>query len=132
MEIKRKDLGKKEDIPKRESTIDVLKRLKSQEGKSFERRDPFVLERGDDGFPAVKTLPESNIIALLTKIEALEREMKGGDNYLSLYYDMKNLEEKFLRMAEQIERHNFQVSQDAKKRIMLRKERIEAKSKNRE
>lgn len=129
MQIKRKDLGVEKPPERRESTLDVLRRLKLQEGKRFEKRDPFVLEKGDDGFPVVKTLPESNIIALLTKIEALERQMKGGDNYLSLYYDMKNLEEKFLRMAEQIERHNFQVSNDAKKRILLRKEKIEAKKK---
>lgn len=129
MEIKRKDLGTVKIPERRESTIDVLRRLKAQEGKSIEKRDLFIVEKGDDGFPTVKTLPESNIIALLTKIEALEREMKGGDNYLSLYYDMKNLEEKFLRMAEQIERHNFQVSQDTKKKILLRKEKIEAKKK---
>jgi hypothetical protein len=129
MEIKRKDLGAEKAPERRESTIDVLRRLKAQEGKSVEKRDPFILEKGDDGFPIVKTLPESNIISLLTKIEALERQMKSGDNYLSLYYDMKNLDEKFLRMAEQIERHNFQVSQDTKKRIILRKEKIEAKKK---
>ncbi|MFH1210637.1 MAG: hypothetical protein V1645_01855 [archaeon] len=129
MEIKRRDLGQAKEPEKRESTIDVLRRLKAQEGKGTEKRDPFILEKGDDGFPTVKTLPESNIISLLSKIEALEREMKGGDNYLSLYYDMKNLEEKFVRMAEQIERHNFQVSADTKKRILLRKEKIEAKKK---
>jgi len=131
MEIKRKDLGKGPQVEtlRRESTIDVLRRLKSQEGKSFEKKDPFILEKGDDGFPTVKTLPESNVITLLTKIEALERQMKDGENYLSLYYDMKNLEEKFLRMAEQIERHNFQVSGDIKKKIIARKEKIEAKKK---
>jgi hypothetical protein len=132
MEIKRKDLGAKEPVEKRESTIDVLRRLKAQEGKSLEKREPFVLEKGEDGFPTVKTLPESNIIALLTKIETLERQMKGGDNYLSLYYDMKNLEEKFLRLAEQIEKHNFQISQDTRKKILTRKEKIEAKKKNKE
>lgn len=129
MQVKRKDWGIAKQPERRESTIDVLRRLKAQEGKKFEKRDPFVLEKGDDGFPVVKTLPESNIISLLTKIEALERQMKSGDNYLSLYYDMKNLEEKFLRMAEQIDRHNFQVSADTKKRIVLRKEKIEAKKK---
>jgi len=129
MQIKRKDLGIAKLPERRESTIDVLKRLKAQEGKTHEKRDPFILERGDDGFPVVKTLPESNIISLLTKIEALERQMKSGDNYLSLYYDMKNLEEKFLRMAEQIERHNFQVSAETKKRILQRKEKIDAKKK---
>jgi len=130
MQIKRKDLEtKKEPGERRESTLDVLRRLKAQEGKSTEKRDPFIIEKGDDGFPVVKTLPETNIIALLTKIEAMERQMKTGENYLSMYYDMKNLEEKFIRMAEQIERHNFQVSAETKKRIMLRKERIEAKKK---
>lgn len=130
MEIKRKDLGvKTPPIEKRESTLEVLKRLKAQEGKQLEKRDPFILEKGEDDFPVVKTLPESNVVVLLTKIEALERQMKDSSNYLSLYYDMKNLEEKFLRMAEQIERHNFQISADTKKRIISRKEKIEAKTK---
>ncbi|MEM4245636.1 MAG: glycosyltransferase, partial [Candidatus Nanoarchaeia archaeon] len=76
MQIKRKDLGITKPPERRESTIDVLRRLKAQEGKTHEKRDPFILEKGDDGFPVVKTLPESNIISLLTKIEALERQMK--------------------------------------------------------
>lgn len=130
MEIKRKDLGiKKAETPRRESTLEVLKRLKANEGRPVEKKDPFILEKGDDGFPIVKTLPESNVISLLTNIEAMERKMKDGENYLSLYYDMKNLEEKFLRMTEQIERHNFQISADTKKKIMLRKEKILAKTK---
>lgn len=131
MEIKRKDFEVKNEPRKRESTLDVLNRLKSQESNNFEKREPFVLERGEDDFPVVKTIPEGNVITLLNKIEALEREMKGGDNYLSLYHDMKNLEEKFMRMAEQIERHNFQISQDTKKRIILRKDKIESKNKKR-
>ncbi len=129
MQIKRKESEPREPLQKRESTLEVLKRLKAEEGRSTEKREPFIIEKGDDGFPVVRTLPETNIIALLTKIEAMERQMKGGDNYLSMYYDMKNLEEKFLRMAEQIERHNFQVSADTKKKIMLRKEKIEGKRK---
>lgn len=131
MEIKRKDFEIKKDPRKRESTFDVLNRLKSQESRTFEKREPFVLEKGDDDFPTVKTIPEGNVVNLLNKIEALEREMKGGDNYLSLYHDLKNLEEKFMRMAEQIERHNFQISQDTKKRIILRKDKIESKNKKR-
>lgn len=129
MQIKKKELRSTQPIGERETTIDVLKRLKAQEGKKFEKRDPFVLEKGEDDFPVVRTLPETNIIVLLSKIEALERQMKEGDNYLSLYYDMKNLEEKFLRMAEQIERHNFQVSAETKKRIITRRDKIDSKKK---
>lgn len=116
---------------KRESTFEVLKRMKAMEKvPPPEKKDPFILEQSDNEFLVVKTIPESNILKLLTKIEALEKKMEDSNNYLSFFYEMRSLEDKFFRMAEQIEKYDFQISPDAKKRVMSMKERIEARRKS--
>ena len=53
--------------------------------------------------------------------------MKDTSNYLSLFYEMKELEEKFMKNIEFIEKQNIDIGPDIKKRIEFRKNIIEKK-----
>ena len=116
----------------REKTIDVLRRLKSQESKpkpNFESyssspQKPNVVKREEP--VQIVNLPQRNIENLMRKIEEIEKRMKSGSSsYFNLYYDLKNAEQNFLKEVEKIKRGSFQIPETSMKRINERVSMIE-------
>ncbi len=122
----------------REPTVEILKRLKEQEAKpkaklesfSFGKKQDIIVDKPEQTTvfrERPKNIPEHNIDMLMRDIESLERKMKETSNYLSLFYEMKESEEKFMKNVEFLEKQNIQIGPDIKKRIEYRKGIIERK-----
>jgi len=113
-------------IPERESTKEVLERLKSQEKKQTvaEIRDgvPYLNIAPQKNINAERsTIPEYNAEQVLRQITNLERKMKeDSSNYLNLFYDLRKLEDKFLKAVDFIKANNIQVKADTLKEIESR------------
>jgi len=116
----------------REPTIEILKRLKEQEAKPRAKLETFSTGKKQDVIvdkPQQTTvyrerpqnIPEHNINMLMIDIETLERKMKDTSNYLALFYEMKELEDKFMKSLEFIEKQNIDIGSNIKKRIEYRK-----------
>ncbi len=128
---------KKDDSKKRESTLDVLKRLKSQESRAsakleyFGPRNPVVVDKYDNvriEVPKPRNIPEQRITSAMNDIERLEKKMRDdSSNYLSLYYDLGKAEEKFLKEVDMIERQNLEISNELKAKIEAKKKQIMSK-----
>ena len=113
-------------MEKRESTLDVLKRLKSQEGKPT----PEVYKKDVKKEEPVKivNIPQRNVENLLHKIEELERKMKvGSGDYFSLYHELNNAEQLFLKDVQKIKQQNFQIPETTMARVNSRASLIESK-----
>ncbi len=116
----------------REKTIDVLKRLKAQEDKPQAKLESFSFSSQKPVLKQEETkivnLPQRNIEALMHKIEEIERKMKSGNvgstGYFSLYYELKNVEQTFLREAEKVLKQDFQIPQTTLNRVKARVELI--------
>lgn len=108
---------KKEDaMYERERTIDVLKRLKSQENKPVPESYQKIIKKEEP--VKIINLPQRNIENLITKIEELRRKMKtGSQSYFNLYYDLKNAEQLFLKEVNLIKEKNFQIPETTMMRI---------------
>jgi polyhydroxyalkanoate synthesis regulator phasin len=122
----------------REPTSEILKRLKEQESRTKAKLESFSMGRKQDVIvdrapqttvfrEKPKNIPEHNIDMLMRDIEALERKMKDTSNYLALFYEMKELEEKFMKNVEFIEKQNIDIGPDIRKRVEYRKGIIERK-----
>jgi polyhydroxyalkanoate synthesis regulator phasin len=121
----------------REPTSEILKRLKEQESKPRAKLESFSSGKKQDIIidrpqtmvfrERPHNIPEHNIDILMRDIESLEKKMKDTSNYLSLFYEMKELEEKFMKNIEFIEKQNIDIGPDIKKRIEFRKNIIEKK-----
>lgn len=107
----------------REKTIDVLRRLKAQEGKPKPKLESFSTVSATKSVKReepveIINIPQRNIENLMHKIEELEKRMKSGSNsYFNLYYDLKNAEQTFLREVERIKKQNFQIPDTTMRRI---------------
>ena len=117
----------------REKTIDVLRRLKAQEGKPTPRMEsysfskPKIIPREEP--VQIINIPQRNVENLMHKIEDLEKKMKSGTrSYFDLYYDLKNAEQNFMKEAERIKKQNFQIPETTMKRINERVLMIEKKT----
>lgn len=69
-------------------------------------------------------IPEHNILQLLNKMEILEKKMGDTAEFLCLYDELKDMESKFLEAVDNVEAHNYALSEAVKKRIKLRKDKI--------
>lgn len=69
-------------------------------------------------------IPEHNILQLLNKMEILEKKMGNTAEYLCLYNELKDMESQFLEAVENVEAHNYELSEPVKKRIKIRKDKI--------
>ena len=122
---------------KRESTIDVLKRLKSQEAKPSAKleyygpRNPLVIDKYEEirvEPPKARNIPEQRIISIINEIDRIEKKMRDdSSNYLSWYYDLNKQEDRFLKEVDMIERQNLEISNQLKAQIEARKKQIMAK-----
>ena len=108
---------KKEDMMyERERTIDVLKRLKSQETKPVPESYQKIVKKEE--IVKIINIPQRNVENLITKIDELRRKMKtGSQSYFSLYYDLKNAEQLFLKEVNLIKEKNFQIPETTMIRI---------------
>ncbi len=101
----------------RERTVDVLKRLKSQENRPtpeiYQRKEVKKVEE-----VKIVNLPQRSIENSMQKIEEIRKKMKTGSNsYFNLYYDLKNAEQSFLKEVEKAKEKNYQIPQTTMIRI---------------
>ena|SRR3989344_3147809 len=105
----------------REKTIDVLRRLKSQEDKPT----PEIYNKPAKKEEPVKiiNLPQRKIEDLMHKVEDIRKRMKtgntGSSGYFNLYYDLKNAEQSFVKEALILKEKNFQIPETTMKRVEL-------------
>lgn len=78
----------------------------------------------------LKTTYESTAESLLSKLDALERKMSGGDNYLTLYNEKKALEDKLLSTLSLIEKDSTRVPLSLLKRLQQKRDAIERSKKS--
>ena len=108
---------KKEDMMyERERTVDVLKRLKSQESRPVPESYQKIAKKEE--VVKIVNIPQRNIENLITKIDELRRKMKtGSQSYFNLYYDLKNAEQNFLKEGLILKGKNFQIPETTMKRV---------------
>ena len=82
-----------------------------------------IFQRRDMAQKAV-TIPEHNILQIMNKIEILEKKMSDTSVFLALYNEMKDLEAKFIEAVQNAESNTYALSEQAKKRIKIRKDKI--------
>lgn len=70
------------------------------------------------------TIPEHNILQIMNKIEILEKKMQDTSAFLGLYNEMRELEAKFLEAVQNAEAGTYLLSEQVKKRIKVRKDKI--------
>jgi len=121
-------------VSDRESTKEVLERLKSQEKKistsSIRVDDIPYLDLDAKRSHGNVTIPEYNIEQIMRQITAMERRMKeDSSNYLNLFYDLRKLEGKFLNAVDFISKNNIKVKPEILKEIKAREEVISRRTK---
>ncbi|MBS3143543.1 hypothetical protein J4446_01545 [Candidatus Woesearchaeota archaeon] len=102
-----------EEVRKRESTLEVLRRLQSQNLRSLsEKKHPVILKVEDildnDRLerlnpPKSKILPtgkQSEAVMILNEIRDIEKQLKSGQSYFDHYYDLRKKEDKLLKFFE--------------------------------
>ncbi len=102
----------------REKTIDVLKRLKSQENKPTPEQYKKPEKKREPEPVKIINLPQKKIEGLMQRIEEIRKKMKSGSqSYFNLYYDLKNAEQNFLKEVNLIKEKNFQIPETTMLRI---------------
>lgn len=104
-----------EPIKKRESTLDVLKRLQAQNARSLPEiyKKPPVIVKVEDILDKDRlerlNPPKSRIIPtgkpaegviILNEIKDIERQLKSGKSYFDLYYDLRKKEDKLVNFYD--------------------------------
>lgn len=121
-------------IPNRESTREVLDRLKAEEKRQSVNTSEIHYINMDPRKPVEsresQNIPEYNIEQILRQINALEKKMKEDtSNYLNLYHDLRKLEDKFLKAVEFAKVNNIQVKDNISREISAREQIISRRSK---
>jgi len=131
-------------VPDRESTREVLSRLKDQEKgqnisqQGYETRKTIGgvayidmgLSKKQEPSKDLTSIPEYNIENILKQISGLERRMKENtSNYLNLYYDLRKLEDKFVKAVEFARVNNIQIKENLLREIREREQVIVRRSK---
>ncbi len=122
-------------IQERETTKEVLSRLKSEEKPINASNNNNVNVGGvtylnfgmdrkelpkDQG---ISNISEHNIENILRQINSLEKHMKEStSNYLNLFYDLRKLEDKFIKAVEFAKANNIKVKDSIAKEITGREE----------
>ncbi len=124
------------------STAEILQKLKAQEEKHVVKLESFTSLEAQQKKKTIYTsqsssaqeqtaykLPiETEIEHVMNEMDRLDHKVKHGDSYLNLYYDMKRMEEKFLKTVEEIEKGNYDISDPVLRRINAKKKFIKSKS----
>ena len=122
----------------RSSTAEILQKLKSQEDKPIAKLESFTsLEAQQKKKVSInnpvssaaipKNSTETEIENIMNEMDRLDHKVRHGDSYLNLYYDMKRMEEKFLKTVEEIERSNVDISDPVLRRINAKKKFLKNK-----
>ena len=103
----------------REKTIDVLRRLKSQESRPNPEMYNKPKQEVKKEEVKIVNLPQRKIEGLIQRIDEIRRKMKtgSGGSYFNLYYDLKNAEENFVREAKVLKEKNFNIPGTTMRRI---------------
>ena len=126
----------------RSSTAEVLQKLKSQEDKPVAKLESFTSLEAQQkkktitssGIAPVSSVAkprnptETEIENVMNEMDRLDHKMKKGDSYLNLYYDMKRMEEKFLKLLSEVEHGNAEISDPILRRINAKKKFIKNKA----
>ncbi len=115
-------------IPERESTKELLTRLKAQENSVPAKTVQYLNIKQEAKPKEASTIPEYNVENILRQINALEKKMQEDtQNYLNLFYDLRKLEDRLLKAVEFIKTNNINVKDsiarelDARERIIARR-----------
>ena len=97
---------------KRESTLEVLKRLQSQNKRELGFGSDFAVKKTageilgleeDKISKIVPTKKYSEGIIILNNIREIESRLKRGNNYFDHYYDLRKNEDKLLKFYNSFE-----------------------------
>lgn|SRR3989338_2903200 len=127
--------------------LNFVKKKEQQQSKSYEalmrlkgtekhKIDGYAVKKfelsvdSDNHLVELKTTYESTAESVLSKLDALERKMSGGDNYLTLYNERKALQDKLLSTLALIEKDSTRVPVSLLKRLQQKRESIQRAQKN--
>lgn len=117
-------------IPDRETTKELLTRLKSQETVPPSSNIQYLNIKQEAKPKEASTIPEYNIENILRQINSLEKKMQEDTrNYLNLFYDLRKLEDKFSKAVEFIKVNNIHVKDNVAKEISTRENIISRRGK---
>lgn len=115
-------------------SYEALMRLKTSEKRK--PTDANVVKKyelrvdSENNLVELKTVYENQAESALSKLEALERKMSGGDNYLTFYNEKKALEDKLLGILSAIEKERASISMPLLKKMQYKRDIIERNRKN--
>lgn len=124
---------KKKGEQQQSKSYEALMRLKGTEKHKI---DGYAVKKfelkidSENHLVELKTTYESTAESVLSKLDAMERKMTGGENYLTLYNEKKALEDKLLSTLSLIEKDSARVSASLLKRLQQKREAIERVRKN--
>lgn len=126
-------------MEKRESTIDVLRRISKQPPKEPSKKYSAydvdkIFDDGDNSFqqfeekkqPAasVRVMELQRLEQLIARMYELERRMQKGDNYFNLYYEMQKLNSSFLDILKEIENKKIILDEQTQRKVSRIRENL--------
>ncbi len=105
--------NKPKEIPKKYSSYDI---------------DNMFEEVSRQNRISKRTEQVQKIEQIMARIGEIERKMQKGENYFSLYYDLKKHATKFLELYSELEGQKISVDDLTYKKIMAMKERLERRT----
>src|SRR3989338_10019807 len=126
-------------IDKRESTIDVLRRLSKQPprepSKKYSAYDIDKLFDDGESFQPQEEKKQSAASSRIMELQKLDQviarmseidwRMQKGDNYFNLYYEMQKLNTNFLELLKDVESKKIMIDDSMQKRITRIKESLD-------
>ena len=126
-------------IDKRESTIDVLRRLSKQPprepSKKYSEYDIDKLFDDGESFQPQEEKKQSaassrimelqKLDQVMARMSEIDRRMQKGDNYFNLYYEMQKLNTNFLELLKDVESKKIMIDDSMQKRITRIKESLD-------
>lgn len=127
---------------KRESTIDVLRRLSKQpprepskkysaydidklfdDGESFQQ-----VEEKKQPAASIRVMELQKLEQIIARMQELERRMQKGDNYFNLYYEMQKLNSNFLDLLKDIESKKIILDEPIQRKVSRIKENLDKRA----
>ncbi len=123
---------------KRESTIDVLRRLSKQPpreppkkysaydiNKLFDDEESFQqVEEKKQPAASIRVMELQKLEQIIARMQELERRMQKGDNYFNLYYEMQKLNSSFLNLLKDIENKKIILDEPMQRKVSRIKENL--------
>jgi|SRR3989344_3971879 len=124
-------MGEEQQTKRRESSLEVLRRLQSQNARSIPesyKKPPVILkvediidrDRVERVYPQktkiVSTGKQSEAFMVSNEIKEIEKQLKSGKSYFDLYYDLRKKEDKLVHIYETCENKDV-FSEDIAKKV---------------